>query len=452
MAVIRSARVDRQRTGSTRVIAFALVLLATLSTNVQRSEAASTLQRFAPSYVPDGFRPGDQQDYNPLPYGVTKYFSASPSWFGPSPNLSAERVRVISYRRTDQDKGRLAEREKQGYETGTFLGLPGVYWVGNGFGFAEFFSDFAYIEVSVYSPNNSQQYLTNIVNTIQPSNQFNNTEFAMATPAGMKMVFDGRPKPGRKNWSYRFVSGSSKQIIISSVETSPAQAESDLAFSDDLDVSRIRGKFALRVGPTLVWMERPTQALAVDSELEITETQKIATSLKPLSQKQWVAYQATWVKKLAAQETALQNQAAEAEKQRVQKEQTDAVAQGTAGGTKWFVSPPENTNGAKCYLFSIGNGRARVCKREGMLAWRIVPIGDQLFVVSVSDPAIETVTVVDPVTNKEIGRLQPSKAATQPVRIAVGVISPAQTPETEVAFGLDGTGTPLVGPLPLTFE
>jgi hypothetical protein len=225
---------------------------------------------------------------------------------------------------------------------------------------------------------------------------------------------------------------------------------SDIAFSDDIDVIRIRGKAALRVGQALVWMEKPTQALVVGTDLGVAEATKIAVSMKPVTKKQWEKYLADLVsaqqKKSAAAEAKYQAE----EAQRAADEKAAAVAAGKANGVDWFVGVPTSEARGKCFLFSVGKGRATLCKGNGAVAWRILPIGDELYVVAVTDAMIETVTVVDKVTNAELGRMKPTLSATQALRIGVIRIIKAQTPETEVAFGLDSGGTPVVGPLPLS--
>ncbi len=420
-----------------RLLVSTAMVATFLSTDATTAEAAatSTLQRFIPSETPPGFARTYVEDDVPLSFPFMKYFSAGPSWFSSRPNMSATRVRVWSFRKTTADSNRLAEARFRGGKSVTINGNDGVIEINNAFGYIEISTPYSYIEMAAYSKDMSDAFLTKIAASIKPEQGPFKPAFNMPIPTGTKKVFFGRANPKRRNWLFRLERSTSK-LTISSSETSAVELESDIAFAGPSQRAVVRGKAAVRIGASLIWMESSTQSLAVSGvDVESEMVSRTAELLVPANQKEWDGF---------APGTVQNTTSATSESP---KPRDPLTASGKVGASTWTVTAQVLADGRRCYKFSLGsNPFIGTCAGSTPFVWRTEKIDGQLYAFAVAAPSVASIIVTDPSNQNELGKALATMGSDSQTYFVFPLLDAAK-PGTELASIYGTSGELLGGPI-----
>jgi hypothetical protein len=409
---------------------------------IKPAEASSTLQRYIPAEVPDGFTLHRLEDDQPAAEGYTMYFSSTTGWFSGTADLNAARTSVYILPNETDDQKYIDDYIASGGKPVTVHGNLGAMGVSGGYGSVRLITPTGFIVVNAFSPKMSPAYILQIANSLKADHRVNKPAYKMPTPKGTKTKFAG-PLAGKysKNWRY-WMSKNAQEVVFYSSATTGIELEARLS-SIGLPVHQVtvHGKPGIYMGTQVTWMETPTQQLLTSGTDDMSErvVLSFANSLKPVDEATWQAFRPGPPSPPPAPQPTLPAP-------------SEQIASGQLGAEPWTIAKLEY-NGMQCYLFAIGFNKFPVCPGSSGITWTGFPSANPpntIIVIGTAIVGTSSVVLKDPQDAIELGRGTTISVAGEPFSFFVTTARMAIKPGSELMFGFDSDGKQNSGPVPLT--
>jgi hypothetical protein len=421
---------QKHRTSALSVIVVCLILLSGMT---QPATAISKLQRYIPKKLLSGFSvdPASLVDDPQVSYPYTAYFSSTVGWFTGKADFNAPRTLVHMYRLNSGDQLRMADAVSNGGVKVKLFTDDAVVYIRGKFGSLWWRTPTSFIELYATSPKMTQTYLLDLAKGIGSNNQPDAPMFSMPKPAGTKTTFVGRLSHSRASWSYS-IKSTDQVIAVGSEAVTALELETEILDSTQVRSTVVRGKPALVMANSILWMESSQQVLTVASSSTLVGlATDVANSLVATDSKGWQAFAGT------GQTTT----SSTSETERA----SDPIAVGEDGSKSWAIARIQH-NGKPCFQFTIGQKKQTACPSPNGLTFLVFDEQNTQFLVGLTDQRAEKISFWLPKSGAEWWRLPTDTLPGESTRFFIGS-TPGKTNYTVSAYAIDKNGKQIVGPV-----